>query len=90
MATIGLRDVYFAPIIEDTEATTTYDIPFRVGKAITANVQPQYNTGELRADDGVAETAESRGVTNVALNTDDLSPTVQSKLLGKKLIVMEF
>ncbi|MBD7937135.1 phage tail protein [Cytobacillus sp. Sa5YUA1] len=85
MATIGLRDVYFAPIIEDTESETTYEIPFRVGKAITANVQPQYNTGELRADDGVSETAESRGVTNVALNTDDLSPTVQSKLLGKKI-----
>jgi phi13 family phage major tail protein len=85
MATIGLKDIYFAPIKEDTEAGTTYDTPFRVGKAITANVQPQFNTADLRADDGVAETAEARGVTTVALNTDDLVAIVQSKLLGKKI-----
>ncbi|MED4124030.1 major tail protein [Halalkalibacterium halodurans] len=85
MATIGLRDIYAAKIIKDDETGTTYDTPMRVGKAITANVQPQFNTAELRADDGVAETAESRGITNVTLNTDDLSPEVQSFLLGKKI-----
>lgn len=85
MATVGLKDIYFAPIIEDTEEGTTYDTPFRVGKGITANIQPQYNTADLRADDGVAETTESRGITTVTLNTDDLTSTVESKLLGKKI-----
>lgn len=85
MATVGLRDVFWAEILSDTETGTEYAAPIRVGKAITANVQPQYNTADLRADDGVAETAESRGVTNVVLNTDDLTPEVQAKILGKTI-----
>ncbi|MEK4871580.1 major tail protein [Niallia sp. FSL W8-1348] len=85
MATVGLKDVYFAKILTDDETGTTYDTPKRVGRAITANVQPQFNTADLRADDGVAETAESRGVTNVGLNTDDLSPDTQGYVLGKKV-----
>ncbi|MED1603054.1 major tail protein [Alkalihalophilus marmarensis] len=85
MPTIGLRDIYVAKILTDDEGGTTYDTPKRVGKAITANMQNQFNTADLRADDGVAETAESRGVTTVALNTDDLSPEVQSYMLGKKI-----
>lgn len=85
MATVGLKDVFWAELLEDKDDGTTYDEPVRVGKAITANVQPQFNTADLRADDGVAETAESRGVTQVTLNTDDLSPKVQSQMLGKKI-----
>lgn len=85
MATVGLRDIYFFPIEKDDEAGTTYDEPVRIGKAMTANVQPQYNTAELRADDGVAETAESRGVTNVGVQTDDISKEAQAVILGKKV-----
>lgn len=85
MATVGLKDIFWAELLEDLPSGAVYDEPIRVGKAITANVQPQFNTADLRADDGVAETAESRGVTNVTLNTDDLSPQSQSKMLGKKI-----
>ncbi|WP_017470618.1 major tail protein [Amphibacillus jilinensis] len=85
MATVGLRDIYFFPVTKDDEEGTTYDEGVRVGKAMTANVQPTFNTGELRAEDGVAETAESRGATTVVLQTDDLSKRVQAVLLGKRI-----
>ena len=85
MATVGLRDVYFFPIIKDDETGTTYDEGIRIGKAITANVQPQFNTAELRADDGVVETAEARGITNVTVQVDDLSKEAQAVILGKKI-----
>lgn len=83
MPTVGLRDIYYAKITSDDADGTVYETPKRLGRAITANVQPAYNTAELRADDGVAETAESRGVTTVVVNTDDLQPSVQADVLGK-------
>ena len=85
MATVGLRDIYFFPIENDDETGTTYDEGVRIGKAMTANVQPQYNTAELRADDGVAETAESRGITTVDVQTDDISKEAQAVILGKEI-----
>lgn len=85
MATVGLRDIHYAIIEEDTLEGTVYAAPKNMGKAMTANLEPQFNTSDLRADDGVAETAESRGVTTVTVNTDDLSKEVQSDLFGKKI-----
>lgn len=85
MATVGLKDIYYAIVTSDGEEDTVYETPKRMGKAMTANVQPQFNTGELRAEDGVAETAEARGVTNVVINTDDLTKDVQSDIYGKEV-----
>src|SRR5699024_7493414 len=85
MATVGLKDIYFAPIDEDTETETTYDEPIRIGRAMQANIQPQFNNAELRADDGVAETAEARGVTNVTVEADDIDKEAQSVIFGKKV-----
>ena len=85
MATVGLRDIYFAPIIKDDENGTEYDAPIKIGRAMTANVQPQFNTADLRADDGVAETAESRGATTVSVQTDDISKEAQAVIFGKTI-----
>jgi len=85
MATVGLRDIYFAPIIEDTETETTYDDPIRIGRAMQANIQPQYNYADLRADDGVAETAEARGVTTVTVGVDDISKEAQAIIFGMEI-----
>src|SRR5690625_3390153 len=83
MAAVGLRDIYYAIITSDDETGTEYESPKRMGRAMTANVQPQFNSADLRADDVVAETAESRGVTTVSVNTDDLQPSVQADIYGK-------
>jgi phi13 family phage major tail protein len=85
MATVGLRDIYYAIITDDDENGTEYETPKRMGRAMTANVQPAFNTAELRADDGVAETAEARGITTIDVNTDDLQPSVQADVLGKQV-----
>lgn len=85
MATIGLRDVYFAPILNDSKEETTYDTPIRIGGAMQANIQPQFNTADLRADDGVVATAEARGVTTVSVGVDELSKEAQAVIFGKKI-----
>jgi len=85
MATIGLKDIYFAPILEDNENKTTYDEPIRIGRAMQANIQPQYNFADLRADDGVAETAEARGVTTVTVGVDDIDKEGQAIIFGMEI-----
>lgn len=83
MPTIGLKDLYYAKITEDNDTETTYETPKRMGKAMQAQINPQYNTADLRADDGISETAESRGITEVEIGVDELSPEVQADLFGK-------
>lgn len=85
MATVGLKDIYFFPIIEDGPSGTTYDEGVRIGGAMTANIQPQFNTADLRADDGVVATAESRGVTTVSVQVDDISKEGQAVIFGKTI-----
>ncbi|SFL38833.1 phage major tail protein, phi13 family [Gracilibacillus orientalis] len=85
MATVGLRDLHFFPITKDDEEGTTYEEPVRIGLAMTANVQPQFNSADLRAEDGVAETAEARGATTVTVQTEDITKQAQSKILDKKI-----
>lgn len=85
MATVGLKDIHYAIIDEDTSEQTVYLAPKHMGKAMTANIEPQFNTADLRAEDGVAETAESRGVTTVTVNTSDLDKEVQADLFGMKV-----
>src|SRR5690625_1323670 len=85
MATIGLKDIYFAPILADDENGTTYDEPIRIGRAMQANIQPQYNFADLRADDGVAETAEARGVTTVTVGVDDINKEGQAVIFGMEI-----
>lgn len=85
MATVGLRDIMFFPIINDDETGTTYGPGVKMGKAMLANVNPQFNSADLRADDGVAETAESRGITTVEVQLDNLTKDSQSVVLGKKV-----
>lgn len=85
MATVGLKDIYYAILKTDSREETEYEKPKRMGKAMTAEIQPQFNSAELRADDGVAETADARGVTTVAVQTDDLEKQVQADILGKEI-----
>ena len=85
MATVGLKDVHYAILTKDDESGTTYESVKKIAGAITANLSTTYNTAELRADDGVAETAESKGVTTVSLNMKDLPKDVKADLLGQTI-----
>src|SRR5690625_4620332 len=85
MATVGLRDVHYAILTSDDETGTVYGEVKKIAGAITANLSTTYNTAELRADDGVAETAESKGVTTVSLNVKDLPKEAKADLLGQTI-----
>src|SRR5690554_715407 len=85
MATVGLKDLHYAILTSDDESGTVYESVKKIAGAITANLSTTYNTADLRADDGVAETAESKGITTVALNVKDLPKEAKADLLGQTI-----
>lgn len=83
MATIGLRDVYYAILSSDpVGGTPTYDSPVRIAGAISANVNPNASAATLFADDGPYDTAATIGEISLELNMADLDLETQATLLG--------
>lgn len=83
MATIGLRDVYYAKLKTDpVGGTATYDPPVRIVGAISANVNPNSSSASLFADDGPQDTAATLGEISLELNMSDLPLATQAELLG--------
>jgi phi13 family phage major tail protein len=79
---IGLRDLYYAELIEDTLAGVTYGAPVRVVGAITANINPNSQSGTLFADDGPLDTVSSLGEIELELSAADIPAEVQAIWLG--------
>ena len=83
MATIGLRDVYYALLKEDpVNGTATYETPVRMVGAISANVNPNTSSATLFADDGPYDAATTLGEISLELNMADLDMQTQAVLLG--------
>lgn len=83
MATIGLRDVYYCPLLTDPEGgTATYGPAVRMVGAISATMNPNPSTATLFADDGPLETAATLGEISLDLNMADLTPEILAALLG--------
>ena len=85
MAQIGLKDLHYAILTKDDSDSVEYDQPKKVGKAISANINPTVNNAELYADDGLSETASALGAISVTIGADKLTKQVQADLLGHKV-----
>ena len=72
MATIGLRDLYRAPITIGTSGAEEYGTPVRMAKAISAELSVEVAEAILYADDGADEVV------------NDLLPADLAALLGQK------
>ena len=88
MATVGLRDLFYAKITEVTDETstkTTYDAPKRMAKAINADLSVEVAEGKLHADDAVDEVEREFVGGTLTLGVNDISDEVQADLLGHTL-----
>jgi phi13 family phage major tail protein len=82
MATIGLRDVYYATLTTDTPTTATYAAPVRIIGAISASVNANTSSETLFADDGPFETATTMGEITIELNIADLDMKTLAAITG--------
>lgn len=82
MATIGLKDLYYALLTADTAGGATYGTPVKIAGAIQANVNPNASVETLFADDGPMEVAASLGNIEVEMQASDFTAEAQAALLG--------
>lgn len=84
MATIGLRDLYYAPITEEVEGQEKYGTPVRLAKAISAELSVEVAESILYADDGADEVVREFVSGELTLGVNDLPPAALVALLGQK------
>jgi len=83
MATIGLRDLFRAPITINEDGTESYGTPVRMAKAIQAQLAITTAEAKLFADDGVDENVKEFVNGTLTLGINDLSPSEQAAVLGQ-------
>lgn len=83
MATIGLKDVYYAKITSDDENGTEYEEPKYFAPAMSLTSTPTYNKSNLRGDDKVVATASSKGTTTVNVGLTELTKEAEKDVLGR-------
>ena len=82
MATIGLDNLYYAPITEDENGEETYGTPVQLAKAISAELSVELAEATLYADDGASEVVKEFKSGTLSLGVDDIGPSVASDLSG--------
>lgn len=82
MATIGLKNLYFAKNTKDDENSVTYETPQRIGGAIQVDINPEVNTNTLYADDAPFAVASSITEITVSLEVADIPSSVVAELGG--------
>ena len=88
MATVGMRDLYYALITEkevDGKTKSTYGAPKRMAKAISADLSVTVAEGKLHADDAVDAAEREFAGGTLTLGVNDLSDEVLSDLLGQEV-----
>ncbi len=85
MAQVGLNDLHFAILSEDTKEALTYEAPEPMAGAINATINPAVNTQELYADDQLWESVSALGKIDVEVETADLPLDIRAKILGNEL-----
>lgn len=82
MATIGLDQLYYAKITEDSEGIETYGAPARLAKAIKADLTVELAEAILYADDSVASAVKEFKSGKLALDIDDIGADKAQDLTG--------
>ena len=81
--TIGLRDLFAAPITEGVEGAEIYGPPQRLAKAISVDLSVEVAEAILYADDGVDEIEKEFVSGEIKANVNDLLPAGLALLLGQ-------
>jgi len=82
VAQVGLKDLHFAILTNDSKEYLSYEKPESLIGAINATINPTVNTQELYADDQLWESVSALGKIDVEIETADLTLPIRAKLGG--------
>lgn len=88
MASIGAIKPRFAPIASEAEnalPTYTADKIVVIGKMVRADCTVNLATGELYADDALAESAAEFSSAAIAMEVDDILDTAETEIFGSEM-----
>jgi len=85
MATIGLKNLVYAPITEDNAGMETYGTPVSLAKAISVGLSVELNTGVLYADDIEAEEVSEFKSGKLTLGVSDIGTENAAALTGARI-----
>jgi len=82
--TIGLRDLFKAPVTEGADGKDVFGTPSRLAKAIEVDMSVESAEAILHADDGVDEIFKEFVGGEIKININDLTPEACAELLGQR------
>lgn len=82
MATVGLKNLYFAPLTQDTDESTTYGTPFKLAGAISVDINPSLAFATLYGDDAPFASEASMTEIAVTIEAAEISVENANSLLG--------
>src|SRR5690554_4624406 len=85
MAQVGLKDLHFAILVEDSKDGLEYELPQPLIGAINATINPTVNTQDLYADDQLWVSVSALGRIDVEVETADLPLQTRAILGGHTL-----
>ena len=85
MATIGLDNLFYAKITEDSNGNETYATPIPLAKAMTANLQINTIEGKLYADDVLDTLLREFSDGTISFGIKDIGPAIAADLTGAVL-----
>lgn len=85
MATVGLKNLYYAPLSSDNSSGATYGAMKRIAGAIQVDINPSITFNTLYGDDAPFATDSSMTEITVTVETADLPIEDQAALLGHEV-----
>lgn len=82
MATVGLKNLYYATVTADDTSSTTYGSPTRLAGAISVDINPSNSSATLYGDDAPFATDTSMTDIVVTIEAAEISTANYNALLG--------
>lgn len=70
----GLKDIYVAPVTENTSSTYTAGNPIKLARAISAKITDKFNREKIYSDDAPEDIIDSYEGTEIELEVSALAP----------------
>lgn len=83
MATVGLKNLYYAVLSSDTSSGVTYGTPVKIAGAVSVDMNPSVNFATLYGDDAPFAADSSMSEIAVTIESCDLKLEDQAALLGQ-------
>lgn len=83
---IGLKDIHIAILSKDDNTSTTYSIPEKLERAVSAKLSPKSNSENIYSDDSVEDIITAFEGIDVEIEVNQLSLISRAKLQGAKVV----